>query len=233
MNRILTLSLAFTLSLAAASACGGKGGDAGGTASNTTTKDTPEEGAFDIAQLSGTWQGPFGTLTVKAPGEATLELRNCAYEILGAGRIKMPDDPGTCEAKTYRGELRLKPHTLSIGDAKEGFHNFAAYLDAAGALHLGISGRAKIGRLEDKAGTFKITMFDTLTVSADGTCIVTSEMKREDGAQAAPCRFETHDGQEIFLYTLPGEKEEGLVWLPTEQLLVPPAIAAMAFVKQN
>lgn len=215
--RASAIALALTFA-----ACGGKGTDGGGEAGGG-------EPGLDAAALVGTWSGTFGTFTL-ADGKGKLVLRNCGYEVEGPGRIKMPEDTSKCDENTYEGEVRVKGYEIAIGDPAKMMHKFGAYLDAAGQLHLGISVRQDVSKLENKAGDVTVSMFDTLHVGADGKCTLTSKMDRKEGPKDVPCRFETVGGKEIFVYTSEGE-EQGMVYLAKEGLVVPDSVEAMVFTK--
>ena len=217
MNIIGLRFSVLALALAVA-ACGGK--DSGGGA--------PGAG-IDAAALAGSWSGAFGSFTF-ADGKGKLTLKSCGYEVLGPGRIKMPDDASKCDDKTYEGEVRLEGYEIAIGDPAKRMDKFGAYIDAGGQLHVGISVRQDVSKLENKAGDVTVGMFDTIHVGADGKCTLTSKMHKDEGPEPVPCRFEVVDGQEVFVYEADGE-EQGMVYLAKEGLVVPDSVQAIALTK--
>jgi|GEM_PF-2898974 len=215
---LTTAALALTLILAA---CGGKDAGGGGEGGGETA-------GLAKSALVGSWSGPFGSFTLGEDDKGKLTLKNCGYEILGPGQIKMPEDVSTCEEKSYEGEVRLEGYEVAIGDPAKMMHKFSAYLDGAGALHLGMSVRQDVSPLKGKVGDVTVGMFDTLKVAADGTCTLSSKM--EDGPKPAKCRFEKAGEVEVFVYEHKGE-EEGMVYLAKEGLVVPANVHQMAFTK--
>jgi hypothetical protein len=230
MRRLPILTLGLTTLLAAPAGCSKKQEPAAAAG-----EEAPGKGGNPLAKVAnGSWSGPYGTITFKDDGTVDLNLKNCAHSEPEPGVIEMSPTSG-CSDEKRAGKLEISDGQLGVVEG-EVTYNYAAYVDGAGKLHLGIAGSgldvSPLGK--DRKGSFKASMFATVTIG--DTCTVKDEMKDKTGPVA--CKWVEKGGRTILVYDQEdrfkaGKMDQvGVVHLADVGLLVSPVLEAMAFEKK-
>jgi len=190
---------------------GGSGGFGGsGGAPTPALKDAAK----------GAWTGRFGTIQFNPDGTARFAIKNC-------GLVQPSDQPfgavDTCDPEEFTGKVEVGAYSYTLRD-KDGVGNvFAAYVDSAKRLHVGMGTVSTFG--PGHSGVVEIS-FRPLNVSGD-QCT-----RKEFGSNKETkvnCRWTKEQGKEVLEVDSDFGSPDRLVILPDEGLAVSPEIYVASF----
>jgi hypothetical protein len=176
---------------------------------------------------------------MKDDGSVDLAVKNCGYEKISPGVMKL-GDPASCNSEDkHTGKLVLKPNEIGIEQPDGTTYLYSAYLDKAGKLHAGVGGADKvvIPLGPDKKGDIETGMFVTINIGDKG-CTMKDKMDKDETPKPTACRWEDKDGKTLFIWSRPDRfekdktEEVGMVYLKDEGLLVRGDIEQMVYEKQ-
>jgi len=175
---------------------------------------------------TGTWSGPFGTLTFRADGSASFAVRSCGFAPVRLGFVRPFTD---CEPEEIDGHLRVDDGGYVLVEADGTETDYAAYLDGAG-LHLGFGVVDRLDR--DREGLVELAPGERLEVGRR-SCTYRAPVLSEPVHTA--CAFVRSHGRTLLRFRKADPTDDtktvvdALVYLPASRLLVSPELVERTF----
>jgi hypothetical protein len=181
------------------------------------------------AAASGTYTSGFGTLDFRPDGAVDFHIKNCGSTPTSPGEATVGND---CAPDEYTGTLRVADHAYEITQHDNTTLGIDAFVDDAGALHVGSGTLGYLGKT--RRGTITTFTGDHLRVGK-GKCTYTPAVK--GSPVTAPCAFTNSHNQTVLVFRAPDDftpkqtVKRGLVYLPSTGLLVDPGLIPLVYTR--
>jgi hypothetical protein len=181
------------------------------------------------AAASGTYTSSFGTLDFRPDGTVDFNIKNCGSIATSPGVATVGND---CAPDEYTGTLRVANHAYEITQQDHTTLGIDAFVDDAGALHVGSGTLGYLG--QTRRGTITTFTGDQLRVGK-GKCTYTPAVK--GSPVKAPCAFTNSRDQIVLVFRAPDDftpnktVKRGLVYLPLTGLLVDPGLMPLVYTR--
>jgi hypothetical protein len=198
----------------------------GGAASATQVVTGSQRTALTVA-ATGTYASSFGTLEFRTDGTVDFRIKNCGVEETSPGIATAGTD---CAPDKYTGRLRIADHAYEITQRDHTTIGVDAFVDDAGALHVGSGTLGYLGKT--RRGTITTSTGDHLRVGR-GLCTYTPAVK--GSPVTAPCAFTNSHDQTVLVFRAPDDfrpkktVKRGLVYLPSSGLLIGPGLVPLVY----
>jgi len=201
---------------------------AGGAAADATPSSGSQRAPLTAA-ASGTYAGSFGTLEFRPDGTVDFHIKNCGVTETSPGLATVSSD---CAPAEYTGRLRVADHAYEITQRDHTTVGIDAFVDDAGALHVGSGTLGYLG--QTRKGTITTFTGDHLRVGK-GTCTYTPAVK--GSPVTAPCAFTQMHDQTVLVFRVPDDfkpghsVKRGLVYLRSTGLLIDPGLIPLVYTR--